>query len=115
MPDARLAASQSLDTLICRDPPTSPISHGDILVVVTELGANAVQYAPGPFTLRLRRTFDGVHVTVADTNPTPPTPRRCDPARGAGGIGWHLIQALADQVDVVRKPDGKDIHAFLPW
>jgi hypothetical protein len=32
-----------------------------------------------------------------------------------GGIGWHLVHALCDQVSVIVRPDGKDIHVFLPW
>ncbi|MEU0370181.1 ATP-binding protein [Streptomyces sp. NPDC006283] len=112
---ARLAAGASLDALARRDPPGCPQSHGDIRLVVTELAANAVQYAPGPFVLRMRRTFDGLHVTVRDTNPRPPVPRPCDPARGTGGLGWHLIQALCQQVSVVHDSGGKEIHVFLPW
>ncbi|MFJ8074412.1 ATP-binding protein [Streptomyces sp. NPDC096176] len=112
---SRLAAGVALEALARRDPPSCPQSHGDILLVVTELAANAVQYAPGPFVLRMRRTFDGLHVTVRDTSPRPPVPRPCDPARGTGGLGWHLIQALSRQVSVLHDPGGKEIHAFLPW
>ncbi|ORT55788.1 ATP-binding protein [Streptomyces sp. CB03238] len=113
--DIRLAARLFLGTLMRHDPSSSSESGSDILLVVTELASNAIQYAPGPFTLRMRRTFDGVHVTVADQNPAPPTPRTCDPTRGAGGLGWHLIQALSRQVSVVPNQGGKEIHAFLPW
>jgi anti-sigma regulatory factor (Ser/Thr protein kinase) len=96
-------------------PPASAEHWDDILLIVTELAANAVQYAPGPFALRLRRTFDGVHVTLRDTNPTPPAPRAFDPRSGGGGVGWHLVHALCDQVSVVTDDRGKDVHAFLPW
>lgn len=112
--DARLAAGQFLDTLAYADPPTEPDSRDDIVLVVTELAANAVQYAPGPFTLRVRRTFDGVHVMVGDTNPEPPKPVPCRPDRAPGGLGWHIVQALG-RVDVVRDRTGKEIHVFLPW
>ncbi|GGZ96970.1 ATP-binding protein [Streptomyces echinoruber] len=113
--DARLAAEDFLRDLARSSPPAAPEHWDDILLVVTELAANAVQYAPGPFELRLRRTFDGVHVTLRDTSTTPPAPRPFHPSRGGGGIGWHLIHTLCDQVSVVTHEQGKDIHVFLPW
>ncbi|MFC5958184.1 ATP-binding protein [Streptomyces sp. NPDC005774] len=113
--DARLVAEEFLLDLARISPPTAPEHWDDILLVVTELAANAVQYAPGPFRLRLRRTFDGVHVVMHDTSTTEPAPRPFRPSRGGGGIGWHLIHTLCDQVSVVGAADGKDIHVFLPW
>ncbi|MEU7280008.1 ATP-binding protein [Streptomyces sp. NPDC045431] len=112
--DARVAAGLFLDTLAYADPPAQPDSRDDVLLVVTELAANAVQYAPGPFTLRLRRTFDGVHVMVGDTNPRPPKPVPRRSARVPGGLGWHIVRALGE-VEVVRDGPGKEIHVFLPW
>jgi anti-sigma regulatory factor (Ser/Thr protein kinase) len=113
--DARLAAEAFLAVLGRADPPSAPEHWDDILLVVAELATNAVQYAPGPFRLTLRRTFDGVHVTLGDTSTTPPSPRSFRPGKGAGGIGWYLIQTLSDQVSVVVRKDGKDVHVFLPW
>ncbi len=75
MTDARLVAEDFLFDLARASAPTAPEHWDDILLVVTELAANAVQYAPGPFQLRLRRTFDGVHVVMHDTSTT-------EPARG---------------------------------
>lgn len=112
---ARLAAQEFLRTLARASPPAAPECWDDVLLVVTELAANAVQYAPGPFALRMRRTFDGVHVTLHDTSTTPPAPRPFDPRCGRGGIGWHLVQALCDQVSVVADEHGKDVHVFMPW
>ncbi|MHC3470065.1 ATP-binding protein [Streptomyces sp. 7R007] len=113
--DARLQAERFLDDLAQATPPAAQEHWDDVLLVVSELAANAVQYAPGPFELRLRRTFDGVHVVMHDTNTTPPAPRPFDARGGGGGIGWHLIHTLCDQVSVVTHADGKDIHVFLPW
>lgn len=115
MTGARLAAEEFLYALSQAAPPTAPEYWDDILLVVTELAANAVQFAPGPFALRLRRTFDGVHVTLHDTSTTPPAPRPFDPRSGGGGIGWHLIHALSEQVSVVTEGRGKDVHVFMPW
>ncbi|WP_221353774.1 ATP-binding protein [Streptomyces beigongshangae] len=112
---ARLAAEEFLLALTRASPPAAPEHWDDILLVVTELAANVVQYAPGPFELRLRRTFDGVHVTMHDTSTTPPAPRPFHPGRGGGGVGWHLIHTLCDQVSVVVTDTGKDIHVFMPW
>ncbi|MFF8731080.1 ATP-binding protein [Streptomyces sp. NPDC015171] len=112
---ARLAAEEFLRTLAQDVPPGAHEYWDDILLVVTELAANAIQYAPGPFGLRMRRTFDGVHVTMRDTSRTRPEPRPFHPRTGGGGIGWHLVHTLCIQVSVVVHEDGKDIHAFLPW
>ncbi|MCX5599638.1 ATP-binding protein [Streptomyces phaeochromogenes] len=112
---SRLAAEAFLLALTRASPPAEPERWDDILLVVTELAANAVQYAPGPFTLHLRRTFDGVHVTMHDTSTTPPAPRPFRPGRNDGGVGWHLIHTLCDQVSVVPTEKGKDIHVFMPW
>lgn len=112
---ARLAAENFLRDLTRASPPSAPEYWHDIVLIVTELASNAVQYAPGPFALHLRPTFDGVHVTLHDTNPTPPAPRPFRPNSGGGGIGWHLIQTLCSQVSVVTDDDGKDVHVFLPW
>ncbi|MFD0313014.1 ATP-binding protein [Streptomyces flavalbus] len=112
---ARLAAERFLRELARVAPPAAPECWHDILLVVDELAANAVQFAPGPFRLLLRRTFDGVHVTLHDTSTTVPRPRPFDPGHGGGGIGWHLVHTLCDQVSVVTHTDGKDVHAFLPW
>ncbi len=111
---ARLAAEKFLRRLARASPPTSPEHWNDILLVVDELAANAVQYAPGPFGLRMRPTYDGVHVTLHDTSTTPPAPRPFKPGR-SGGIGWHLVHTLCHQVSVIVQPDGKDVHVFLPW
>ncbi|ANP52720.1 anti-sigma regulatory factor (Ser/Thr protein kinase) [Streptomyces griseochromogenes] len=112
---ARLAAEGFLCALARKAPPGTPEYWDDILLVVTELAANAIQYAPGPFALRLRRTFDGVHVTMHDTSTTRPEPRPFRPSAGGGGIGWHLVHTLCSQVSVVVEEHGKDIHVFLPW
>lgn len=112
---ARIAADEFLYALARAVPPSAPERWDDILLVVTELASNAVRYAPGPFELTLRRTFDGVHVTVRDSNPAPPAPRPFRPREGGGGVGWHLVHALCDQVSVVPVDGGKDVHVFLPW
>ncbi|MFF3501476.1 ATP-binding protein [Streptomyces sp. NPDC003247] len=112
---ARLAAEAFLRDLSRVSPPSAPECWHDIVLIVTELASNAVQYAPGPFDLHLRPTFDGVHVTLHDTSTTAPAPRPFHPDTGGGGIGWHLVHTLCSQVSVVTGVDGKDVHVFLPW
>ncbi|MFR9798423.1 ATP-binding protein [Streptomyces sp. MS06] len=111
---ARLAAEEFLDDLARVEPPAASECWHDIVLIVAELAANAVQYAPGPFELRMRRTFDGVHVTLHDTSTTAPAPRPFHPS-GSGGIGWYLVETLCTQVSVVTDARGKDVHVFLPW
>ncbi|MEW2623241.1 ATP-binding protein [Streptomyces sp. NPDC048106] len=113
--EARLAAEDFLGALARVAPPGEHEYWDDILLVVTELAANVIQYAPGPFDLRMRRTFDGVHVMMHDTSTTRPEPRPFHPRTGGGGIGWHLVHTLCSQVSVVVHDEGKDIHVFLPW
>ncbi|WP_045555562.1 ATP-binding protein [Streptomyces sp. FxanaA7] len=112
---ARTAAEGFLGVLSRTSPPAAVEHWDDILLVVTELAANAVQYAPGRFELTMRRTLDGVHVTLGDTSTTSPEPRPFHPSKGGGGIGWYLIQTLCEEVSVVVHDHGKDVHVFLPW
>ncbi|WP_338900072.1 ATP-binding protein [Streptomyces sp. TG1A-60] len=112
---ARTAAEGFLSMLARTSSPGAAEHWDDILLVVTELAANAVQYAPGRFELTMRRTLDGVHVTLGDTSTTSPAPRPFSPNKGGGGIGWYLIHTLCDEVSVVMHDQGKDIHVFLPW
>ncbi|WP_256098532.1 ATP-binding protein [Streptomyces agglomeratus] len=96
-------------------PPATPDAHDDVLLVVTELASNAFAFAPGPFTLTLRTSMTGtVHVALTDTNPAEPRPRPVD-LTGRGGLGWHLISALAEQTIITSEAHGKTVHAFLPW
>ena len=113
--EARLAAEDFLGVLARAAPQDEDEYWDDILLVVTELAANVIQYAPGPFDLRMRRTFDGVHVMMHDTSTTRPQPRPFHPRSGGGGIGCHLVHTLCTQVSVVVHDGGKDIQVFLPW
>jgi anti-sigma regulatory factor (Ser/Thr protein kinase) len=112
---ARDAADAFLTTLAGTAPPTRERSHSDVLLVVSELVTNAVRHAPGPLTLCLSFTAGQVQVTVRDSDPTPPRPRQADLNSGAGGFGWAIVERVADRLGVHPLPDGKEIHAFLPW
>ncbi|GAA2934768.1 ATP-binding protein [Streptomyces enissocaesilis] len=113
--EARDRASDFLYGLARAHPPAAPDAHDDVLLVVTELASNAFAFAPGPFTLTLRATTTGtLHVSLTDVNPTAPRPRPFDLA-GRGGVGWHLINTLAEQTIIVPEAGGKTVHVFLPW
>ncbi|GAA3245425.1 hypothetical protein GCM10020256_72240 [Streptomyces thermocoprophilus] len=102
---ARLAAERFLRDLTQVTPPRATECYHDILLIVAELAANAVQYAPGPFELRMRRTFDGVHVTVHDTSTNRPVPRPFSPSGGGGG---HRLVPDRDAVHTgQRDPRGR--------
>ncbi|MGW0552549.1 ATP-binding protein [Streptomyces altiplanensis] len=113
--EARAWASDFLHGLSRMQPPETPDAHDDVLIVVTELASNTFAFAPGPFTLTLGSTMTGtVHVALTDTNPAEPRPRPID-LTGCGGLGWHLINALAEQTIIAPEAHGKTVHAFLPW
>ncbi len=112
--EARQGAAAFLHGLERIQAPRAPDALDDVLLVVTELALNAFTFAPGPFTLQLRAVADSVHVAVTDTNPAAPRPRPFD-LEGRGGIGWHLIGALAEQTVTVPGREGKTVHVFLPW
>ncbi|WP_037677384.1 ATP-binding protein [Streptomyces griseus] len=111
---ARDDAAAFLQNLERLQAPHAPDAPDDVLLVVTELASNAFTFAPGPFTLRLRAVADTVQIAVEDTNPTPPEPRRFD-LDGRGGIGWHLINALAEQTITEPGEQGKTVHVFVRW
>jgi hypothetical protein len=110
---ARLAAGRFLDGLAAVRPPGARDVLGDVVLVVSELVTNAVKFAPGPITLGLRLTVAGVHVVVGDTSTVLPFAREVG-AVGEGGLG-PMIDKLADQVNVLTKVGGKDVHVFMPW
>ncbi len=111
---ARQRAAVFLRALVLVKPPASPEAYDDVLLVVTELASNAFTYAPGPFSLRLCAVADTVEVALTDTSPAKPEPRPSD-LTGRGGIGWHLINAIAEQTMTLPEDVGKTVHAFLPW
>ncbi|MFI9080802.1 ATP-binding protein [Streptomyces sioyaensis] len=45
----------------------------DAVLAVSELAANAIEHAPGPYEVRLRFTADRLTCEVADTDPQIPT------------------------------------------
>ncbi|MEM6783148.1 MAG: ATP-binding protein [Bacteroidota bacterium] len=86
-------------------------------LAVEEACANVIRHAypdqPGPLTLRLDITPQTATATLLDTAPVfdpvhAPTP----PLEGAveerplGGLGWHFIRSLMDEVRHEAQPEG---------
>jgi len=89
--DARHVIRRRLGELLSED------ALDDVLLVVTELIANAVVHGRGDITLEI--AFDGLGVAgvVADEGPGfAPTPRRPG-ARSDGGYGLELVAQLTDR------------------
>ena len=89
-------------------PALDPVLVCDALVVVSELVTNAVRHAPGPCELELDDDGQQVTIAVSDTHVTPPRPRPAD-MNGGGGLGWHVVRAMAGNVEVQSRPEGKTV------
>lgn len=111
---ARRAAKEFLAEL---DPRPGRETAESLLLVVSELVANAVRHAGGLERLIFRRGEDGrIDIVVADGCPHPPRRRRTSMQTGdeTGGFGWPLVLELSDEVSV-RPTDagGKVVRATL--
>ncbi|MFI8448602.1 ATP-binding protein [Streptomyces erythrochromogenes] len=85
----------------------------DVLLLVSEVVANACLHAGGPRTLLLECTDDLLRVEVTDSNPAAPTPRsRPDPAR-PGGYGLLIVERIARRWGTVPLADGKCVWAEI--
>ncbi|WP_199439881.1 ATP-binding protein [Umezawaea beigongshangensis] len=85
----------------------------DVLLVVEELVANALQHTAGALELRVVRSDAGVHVEVADRDPRPP--RQTGPSGGAwGGRGVQVLEELTTAWGVRSEAGGKVVWALLP-
>lgn len=95
------------------EPPVSHATTIDVLLAVSELVTNAVQHAPGPCTLELGVDAESVLVAVSDgtrTIPAPSAPRLI----GQGGLGLHLLIALAGEINTQVREDGKTVSILVP-
>ncbi|MFJ8077709.1 ATP-binding protein [Streptomyces sp. NPDC096176] len=81
-----------------------------VLLVVTELVANAVRHTAGWWRLHLTAGHDALVVQMDDSSPQPPVARKPD-FTGGGGFGWHMVHQLAGRVEVRQLPYGKRVEA----
>lgn len=84
-----------------------------VLLVVSELVANAVRHTSGWWRLTLRADPEELVVEIDDASDEPPVAREPDFA-GGGGFGWHMVQRLAGRVEVRPLPEGKRVRASWP-
>jgi anti-sigma regulatory factor (Ser/Thr protein kinase) len=81
-----------------------------VLLVVSELVANAARHTAGWWQLHLKAGQDTLVVEMDDSSPLPPVPREPD-FTGGGGFGWHMVLKLAGRVEVCPLPHGKRVQA----
>jgi anti-sigma regulatory factor (Ser/Thr protein kinase) len=89
--------------------------HDDVILVVSELVANALVHGYGGPVLRLRAAPDadppiGIRVEVRDDSPVMPAVRGPGPA---GGLGLKLIERLAAGWGAAHRDGGKVVWCEL--
>ena len=85
----------------------------DVILVASELAANAIRHGSPPALLRLEYADGRVRVTVSNHGGSP-DPRIVDAAADAGsGRGLAMVQAIADEVGWQRDGDRLDVWAEL--
>ncbi|WP_069816554.1 ATP-binding protein [Streptomyces sp. TP-A0874] len=82
-----------------------------VVLVVSELVANAAQHTAGWWRLCLWVNRERLVVDVEDLSRTAPVPRREPDLSGAGGLGLLMVERLAGGVEVLPRPDGKTVRA----
>ncbi|MCV2488203.1 ATP-binding protein [Geodermatophilus sp. YIM 151500] len=88
----------------------------EVVLALTEACANVVDHAGGgAYEVRVRIGDDACRISVLDAGAGPDAAETRDPpgadadgdSRAERGQGLLLLQALVDQLDFVREPDGR--------
>ncbi|MFG1665166.1 SpoIIE family protein phosphatase [Streptomyces sp. Y7] len=87
-------------------------TRDSVLLVVSELVANAIRFAAGPITVRLIRTGDGLLCEVGDTGNGRPRLGRGG-LLGDGGRGLHVVHGLTTRWGVRWTDTGKVVWASV--
>ncbi|MFE2275643.1 ATP-binding protein [Streptomyces lavendulae] len=86
-----------------------------VVLVVSELVANALRHGGGAYTLRLAVHPGTIEVAVEDPSPWMPRMRAPALVEGTGGFGWHMVNDLSLATGVTSGPKGgKTVRALLP-
>ncbi|WP_441251763.1 ATP-binding protein [Kitasatospora sp. McL0602] len=85
----------------------------DILLVVSELVANARLHADRPHRVSLSRREGAVRVEVTDPSRARPVRRTATPGR-PGGYGLLVVERLATRWGSDLAPSGKSVWAECP-
>ncbi|MGW0363987.1 ATP-binding protein [Streptomyces sp. NPDC002990] len=89
----------------------------DVLLLVSEVVANACLHGGGPTSLLLDCTDDRLRVEVTDGNPAPPVPVQPRSARDRGRPGGHglrIVERLARKWGSLPLPEGKCVWLEVP-
>ena len=84
----------------------------DLVLVLNELVANAIDHARTPFSVTVVVTGPGIRIEVEDGSARPPRLRPLDPS-SFRGHGLRIVDALAVGWSVTRTVTGKAVHAHL--
>ncbi|MET4921726.1 ATP-binding protein [Streptomyces sp. PSRA5] len=86
----------------------------DVLLVTSELVANALRHGGGITGFVAEPAHGGLRIMVADASDQPPVTVTRHPGEHAvGGYGWLLVCRLAETVAVTVTSSGKRIEALL--
>ncbi|WP_229927298.1 ATP-binding protein [Kitasatospora indigofera] len=85
----------------------------DILLIVSELLANACIHGGGPRELVLTASPEGLRVEVLDHEATLPSPRPPHLTTAPGGHGLHIVARLSERWGADLHPGGKSVWAEL--
>jgi anti-sigma regulatory factor (Ser/Thr protein kinase) len=85
----------------------------DVLLAVSELVTNAVLHAPGPCTLEIALAERDVRIDVTDTSSVLPALKTAA-YDGAGGLGLHMLRALAGELETWPHRNGKTVRVCVP-
>lgn len=109
VPSARRFVRSVLDSWALGD-----VEDG-VVLVTSELVTNALLHSGGSMWLELRATADRLRVSVRDTSPSLPTPRRRVSEGSGTGRGLLLVEhtATAWGTEPVDAPPGKVVWAEI--
>ncbi|MCZ0978540.1 ATP-binding protein [Streptomyces diastatochromogenes] len=79
----------------------------DVLLLVSEVVANACMHAGGPSSLLLRCTAERLRIEVTDGSPVPPAVKSPPDPAVPGGHGLLIVERLARQWGSERVGGGK--------
>ncbi|MBY8887525.1 ATP-binding protein [Streptomyces sp. PTM05] len=90
-------------------------THADVLLAVSELATNAIRHGEGLTAFDAAVADDTLRVDITDGTPLlPKTATDQEPLAGKGGLGWPIIQQLADRITITPTGTGKTITVHFP-
>ncbi|MER5730808.1 ATP-binding protein [Streptomyces sp. NPDC002138] len=109
------AREAAADFLAGLNPPPPEPTVQKVVLLVSELVANAFRHVGTVTSMELRADRHHIQVVVEDPGPAHPQGRAPDLTGRSGGFGWPMIQRLAHHVTVARARTGtgKAITATL--